>query len=54
MRKQATNVTYDAMRRQVTIHFRDHAVVLPLQDAVNLGWQLVELLRPTQQCDEAV
>jgi hypothetical protein len=49
MRTSATNVTYDSMRRLVTIHYGNLAVVMPLQDAVNLGWQLVELLQPTQQ-----
>jgi hypothetical protein len=43
----ATEVLYSSMDRTVTIRFKEAiAVTLPLPDAMTLGWQLVDLLKP--------
>jgi hypothetical protein len=43
----ATEVLYNSLEQQVTIRCKDGGViVLPLQDALRLGQQLVNLLNP--------
>jgi hypothetical protein len=56
MKELATTVTYNSFGRLVTIRFRDGVeVIMPSQDAVRLGDQLIRLIRPIDlvACDEA-